>query len=388
MEGNLMLKCTACGKEYSMRKPYQRCECGEPLELELFKSVPGIGRRVWERFSGFFPFELKPELSLGEGDTPLTKAKKLSKELGVRLYLKNETTNLTWSFKDRGTYLGIHRALQLGFEKIGTVSTGNMAASVAAYGAFAGLETYILVSSTIAEEKLKALEVYGAKIIKVHGDYGELYYKSLEIGQRKDIYFINSDDPFRIEGYKSISFEIIEEITPDYVVVPTSSGGLFRGIVKGFLELKENGLIEKLPRFVVVQAEGCSPICKAFNSGKDRIERFESPHTIAHAIENPYPPSGNAVLRRLRELDGLCVTVNDEEILEAQKALGREGLFVQPASATGVSAIRKLRERGVIKEGAKVVSILTGAGLKTLSHIKAPKVEECSLESLEECFRW
>jgi len=386
--GEFMLKCTACGREYSLRKPYQRCECGEPLELELFKSVPGIGRRVWERFSGFFPFELKPELSLGEGDTPLTRAKKLSKELGVKLYLKNETTNPTWSFKDRGTYLGIHRALQLGFEKIGTVSTGNMAASVAAYGAYAGLETYILVSSTIAEEKLKALEVYGAKIIKVHGDYGELYYKSLEIGQKKGIYFINSDDPFRIEGYKSISFEIIEEIAPDYVVIPTSSGGLFRGIVKGFLELKESGLIENLPRFVVVQAEGCSPICRAFNSGKDRIERFENPHTIAHAIENPYPPSGNAVLRHLRELDGLCVTVNDEEILEAQRALGREGLFVQPASATGVSAIRKLRERGVIKEGAKVVSILTGAGLKTLSYIEAPKVEECSLGSLEECFRW
>ena len=386
--GEFMLKCTACGKEYSMRKPYQRCECGEPLELELFKSVPGIGRRVWERFSGFFPFELKPELSLGEGDTPLIKAKKLSKELGVKLYLKNETTNPTWSFKDRGTYLGIHRALQLGFKKIGTVSTGNMAASVAAYGARAELETYILVSSTIAKEKLKALAPYGAEVIKVHGDYGELYYKSLEIGQRKDIYFINSDDPFRIEGYKSISFEIIEETTPDYVVIPTSSGGLFRGIVKGFLELKESGLIEKLPRFVTVQAEGCSPICKAFNNGKEKIERFENPHTIAHAIENPYPPSGNVVLRRLRELDGLCVAVSDEEILNAQKELGREGLFVQPASATGIAAIRKLREKGIIEENSRIVSILTGAGLKTLSHVEAPKVEECSLEFLEECFRW
>ncbi|ALV62737.1 Threonine synthase [Thermococcus sp. 2319x1] len=381
-----MLKCTACGREYSMRKPYQRCECGEPLELEPFESVPGIGRRVWKRFSGFFPFDLKPELSLGEGDTPLTKAKKLSREIGVKVYLKNETTNPTWSFKDRGTYLGIHRALQLGFKKIGTVSTGNMAASVAAYGAFAGLETYILVSSTIAEEKLKALEVYGAKIVKVHGDYGELYYKSLEIGQKKGIYFINSDDPFRVEGYKSISFEIIEEITPDYVLVPTSSGGLLRGVVKGFLELKKSGLIENLPRFVVVQAEGCSPICRAFREGKEKIERFKSPHTIAHAIENPYPPSGNAVLRRLKELSGLCVTVRDEEILEAQRALGREGLFVQPASATGVAAIRKLREREAIEKGAKVVGILTGAGLKTLSYIKAPKVEECLLESFEECF--
>ena len=381
-----MLKCTACGRAYSLRKPYQRCECGEPLELELFKSVPRIGKRVWERFSGFFPFELNPELSLGEGDTALIKAKRLSKELGVKLYLKNETTNPTWSFKDRGTYLGIHKAIQLGFKKIGTVSTGNMAASVAAYGAYSGLETYILVSSTIAEEKLKALEVYGAKVIKVRGDYGELYYRSLEIGRRKGIYFINSDDPFRIEGYKSISFEIAEEVTPDYVLVPTSSGGLFRGIVKGFLELKESGLVEKLPTFVAVQVKGCSPICKAFIEGKKKIERFENPHTIAHAIENPYPPSGNAVLRLLKELNGLCITVSDEEILDAQMLLGREGVFVQPASATGIAALRKLLKKK-IEENAKVVSILTGSGLKTLSQMKAGKVVECSLEKLEECMR-
>ncbi|ASJ10965.1 threonine synthase [Thermococcus sp. P6] len=382
-----MLKCTSCGRRYPLGEPYQRCECGEPLELELFRGAPGRGRKVWERFSQFYPFELDPEYSLGEGDTPLTKAKRLSGELGVKLYLKNETLNPTWSFKDRGTYLGIHRALQLGFKKIGTVSTGNMAASVAAYGARAGLETYVLVSSGIAEEKLKALAPYGAKVIKVRGDYGELYYRSLEIGREKGIYFINSDDPFRIEGYKSISFEIIEEVTPDYVVVPTSSGGLFRGIVKGFLELKESEIIEKLPRFVVVQAKGCSPICGAFEKKKERVERFESPRTIAHAIENPYPPSGNAVLRLLKEFNGLCVTVTDEEILKAQKELGGEGIFVQPASATGIAAIRKLVAGKIVEEGAKIVDILTGAGLKTLSSVKTAEVSECDLDSLEACFQ-
>ncbi|MDK2869299.1 MAG: threonine synthase [Pyrococcus sp.] len=381
-----MLRCTSCGRMYPFEKPYQRCECGEPLELELFSGThKKKGTKVWERFSEFFPLELDPELSLGEGDTPLTRARKLSKELEIEVYLKNETLNPTWSFKDRGTYLGIHRAIQLGFRSIGTVSTGNMAASVAAYGAHSELEVYILVSSTIAEEKIKALAPYGAKIIKVHGDYGKLYYRSLEIGKKKGIYFINSDDPFRVEGYKSISFEISEKITPDYVIVPTSSGGLFRGIVKGFLEAKKSGLIEKLPRFVVVQAEGCSPICKAFNTGKEKIERFENPHTIAHAIENPYPPSGNTVLRMLKKLNGICATVTDEEILEAQGILGREGVFVQPASATGIAAIKKLRREGIIKEGAIVVSILTGSGLKTLRYVELPKVKECSLQRLEEC---
>lgn len=382
-----MLKCTSCGKEYPMDGAYQRCECGEPLELKPFKGFPGIGRRVWERFSQFFPFELDLELSLGEGDTPLTRAKRLSKELGVELYLKNETLNPTWSFKDRGTFLGIHRALSLDFRRIGTVSTGNMAASVAAYGARAGLETYILVSSSIAGEKLKALTPYGARVIRVRGNYGELYYKSLELGRKWGIYFINSDDPFRIEGYKSISFEIIEDVTPDYVLIPTSSGGLFRGIVKGFLELRNSELIEELPKFIAVQAEGCSPICRAFSLGEGKILPFESPETIAHAIANPYPPSGNAVLRLLRKLEGTCVSVSDEEILGAQRSLAEEGVFVQPASATGTAALKKLMERGDMEEGAKVISILTGAGLKTLSQIKEDKTEECPIEGLEECLR-
>lgn len=377
-----MLKCTSCGREYSLEKPHQRCECGEPLELGLMKGLPGIGRRVWERFSEFFPLELEPELSLGEGDTPLVRSN-LSRELGVKLYLKNEALNPTWSFKDRGTYLGIHRALQLGFKRIGTVSTGNMAASVAAYGARAGLKTYILVSSTMAEEKLKALAPYGAKVIKVRGDYGELYHRSLELGRERGIYFINSDDPFRVEGYKSMSFEIAEEFTPDYVVIPTSSGGLFRGIVKGFRELVASGLMDALPKFVAVQAEGCPPICRAFESGKERIERFENPHTIAHAIENPHPPSGNAVLRLLRELDGLCVSVTDGEILEARRGLGREGLFVQPASATVIAALRRLVEGGAIEEGSRVVGILTGSGLKVLPEEK-PAAEEVDMEGLME----
>ncbi len=380
-----MLRCTACGREYSLRKPYQRCECGEPLELELFEGFAGIGKSVWERFVQFFPFEIDLDLSLGEGDTPLIRARKLSKELGIQLYLKNETVNPTWSFKDRGTFLGIHRALQLGFDKVGTVSTGNMAASVAAYASKAGLKAYILVSSNIAEEKLKQIAVYGAEIIKVRGDYGKLYYESLKLGQTLGIYFINSDDPFRIEGYKSISFEIVEEVMPDYIVVPTSSGGLIRGIIKGFLELKKSELIDRLPTFVCVQAEGCSPIYKAFIEGKEKIERFENPHTIAHAIENPYPPSGNAVLRLLKKLNGICVAVSDEEILKAQRMLAQEGIFVQPASATGIAAVKKLREEGRIREDERVVSILTGTGLKTLHQLGRFGVRECEMEKLEDC---
>ncbi|WP_209474619.1 threonine synthase [Thermococcus stetteri] len=380
----MKLKCPICGAEYD--EPVQRCSCGEPVEFEIFKAEPYLGKTVWERFWDFWPIEPAMELSLGEGDTPLVKSR-LGKELGVKLYLKNETVNPTWSFKDRGTFLAVSYAVKAGYKAIGTVSTGNMAASVAAYAARAGLEAKILVSESASDEKLKAVSVYGADVIRVKGDYGRLYFESLKLGEKLGIYFINSDNPFRVEGYKGIAFEIAEELTPDYVLIPTSSGGLFRGIAKGFIELKESGLIEELPTLIAVQAEGCSPICRAFGEGKEKIERFENPKTIAKAIANSYPPSGNAVLKLLREFGWECATVSDGEILEAQRELAGEGIFVQPASATGIAALKKLVESGEIEERTKVVSILTGSGLKTLSHAKGRNVKECQLESLEDCLR-
>jgi len=378
------LRCPICGREYD--RPVQRCECNEPVEFELLNGEPYIGKTIWERFYDFWPVEPALELSLGEGDTPLIKSK-LGEELGVRLYLKNETVNPTWSFKDRGTFLAMSYALKAGYKTVGTVSTGNMAASVSAYASRFGLNAKILVSESASNEKLKAVSVYGADVIRVKGDYGRLYFESLKLGESLGIYFMNSDNPFRVEGYKGIAFEIAEEVTPDYVLIPTSSGGLFRGVAKGFIELKESGLIEELPTLVAVQAEGCSPICRAFKEGKEKIERFERPKTIAKAIANPYPPSGNAVLKLLREFGWLCVAVSDDKIREAQRKLAGEGLFVQPASATGIAALRKLVEKGRIEEGAKVVSILTGSGLRTLSQAKGGTIRECPLESLENCLR-
>ncbi len=378
------MKCSICGRQYS--KPVQRCECGEPVEFEVFKGEPYIGKSIWERFWDFWPVEPVMKLSLGEGDTPLVKSK-IGAELGVKLYLKNETVNPTWSFKDRGTFLAVSYALKVGYKALGTVSTGNMAASVAAYASRFGLSAKILVSENASDEKLKAVSIYGGEVIRVRGDYGRLYFESLKLGENLGIYFINSDNPFRVEGYKGIAFEMAEEISPDYVIIPTSSGGLFRGIAKGFLELKESGLIDELPTLVAVQAEGCSPICRAFHDGKERIERFQNPGTIAKAIANPYPPSGNAVLKLLGKFGWECVTVSDSEIIEAQRELAGEGLFVQPASATGVAALKKLVDGGTIPEGSKVISILTGSGLKTLSHVKSEGIKECTLEKLEKCMR-
>ncbi len=369
-----MFVCTACGRKFSLEEHYQRCPiCNEPLELENRNGRRRDGN-VWHRYRDFYSIPLSMDYSLGEGDTPIIRVDMYGNEV----YLKNETLNPTWSFKDRGTFVAINRAIQMGFDRIGVVSTGNMAASVAAYGAHAGLNTIVLVSENIPNEKISQILPYGAKILKVKGDYGELYFKSLKIGEKRKIYFMNSDDPFRIEGYKTIAYELAEKVDVDYVFVPTSSGGLFRGIYKGFLELKESGIIDKIPKMVAVQAKGCSPICSAYPSG--RIERFKNASTIAHAIENPYPPSGNAVLRILKKNGWKCIAVEEYEIIKAQEELAYKGIFVQPASATTLATLKKLNLKN-----SRIALILTGSGLKTKSIEYSKTIPLCDIEELEDC---
>jgi threonine synthase len=376
----MKLICTQCGKDYPLEKAYHRCEdCKEPLEVELSKGEvheeSNWKRGVWEKYADLYPFldmELVEKLSLGEGNTPIRFSRKLSDEFSNFIFLKDETQNPTWSFKDRGTLVGVIRAIQLGYGRIGTVSTGNMAASVSAYGARAELQTTILVRPDIPEEKVYPIVVYGSRLIEVEAKFGDIYRKSLELGRKTGMYFINSDDPFRVEGYKTIGFEIAEWMTGggekiDYVVVPTGSGGLMRGILKAFLEMKLSGLVSDIPDFVVVQAEGCSPIVGAYEKGEDSVEEVENPRTIAGAIADPSPPSGNEVLRKLKK-HGMAVAVSDREILEAQRMLARSGIFVQPASATAIAAIKRLRDVGY--EDKRFVCVLTGAGMKVLSAVK------------------
>jgi len=324
---------------------------------------------------------------MGEGWTPMPRSFAFVSEFDFELYLKNESANPTWSFKDRGTYLTLLDAVEKGYKGFGTVSTGNMAASVAAYGARMGMNTTILVSKGIPSEKIRPIAIYGPRVIKVDGDYSELYRRTLETGPSKGIYFSNSDVPMRVEGSKTIAFEIylqLGEKVPDFVIVPTSSGGNIRGIEKGFREIKEAGLSERMPVMVAVQACGCAPIHNAFDSGWEKIERVPDPSTIAHAIENPFPPSGNAVLRMLKKNGGLTLCLKDEEILEAQSRLAGEGLFAQPAAVTSVAAIKKLKELTPLKK-ARIVSVITGSGLKYPSILErhSLSVESISIGDLE-----
>ncbi|MDK2882534.1 MAG: threonine synthase [Bacillota bacterium] len=383
------LACTGCGKKYPLER-HLRCEdCGEPLEVRYETLTPPA--RLHEepcfiaRNVNIFPFpDLRPELSLGEGATPLLEAVHLSEETGIgEIYLKNETVNPTWSFKDRGTSLGIQAVLQFGLKRVGTVSSGNMAASVAAFAARAGLETYIYVAGDIPEGKIAPIAIYGPRLSRGLGDYGRLYYNALALGEKHGIYFISSDNPFRVEGQKTVAYEIFDQLDYeplDFIIMPVSSGGNMAAVIKGCEEMEKLGLIKKAPLVIGVQAAGCSPIARAVAEGREKVEPFPNPETIAHAIANPFPPSGNRILRKVKEGRADVITVTDEEIIAAQAFLAqKEGLFVQPAGATPVAAIRKLAAAGRLKSQHRIAAILTGSGLKDTSalahhHLKAISV--------------
>ncbi len=390
------LICTSCNEIYYLETETGRCTiCDEPLEIQaisdgrIAEEFP-MEKGIFNRYASFFPFlELDEAISLGEGATPLVHLDKGTEDCrGSRIYIKNEGINPTWSFKDRGTLTGVLYAKAMGYKKIGTVSTGNMAASVAAYAARAGLQSTILVKEEMAEEKIGPIGIYGPRLIRVKGNYRQLYSESIRLGRENGIYFINSDAPYRVEGYKTTSFEIFEQLgmkVPDYVIVPTSAGGNFRGIEKGFRELHLSGISDKMPIFIASQAKGCNPIVRAYESGSNQVQQLNEFGTIAHAIENPYPPSGNQVLRLIRKNGGMAVDVEEDDIIRHQRILADSGIFVQPASATSLAAANRLIGEGIIEPDSEVVCIATASGLKFTESLKhhTIQVESCDIEDLE-----
>ncbi len=384
-----LLKCKTCGAEYDASQPIFRCRCGEPLDLVWDGAgINAAERSQAKRYAAFFPFEADEWTSLGEGGTPLVSVPAFADELGLsRVEIKNESANPTWSFKDRGTASCVAHARALGYRKIGTVSSGNMAASVAAYAAAAGLEAYILVKGNVADEKLAPIAIYGAHLLRVAGAYDELYSESLRLGAERGIYFMNSDVPFRPAGSRTIAYEIAEDRgfdVPDWVVVPTSAGGNIRGIINGFEDLLRAGMTKRMPRFLCAQALNNQPIVEAFAAGRTRIRRAPGTETIAHAIDNPFPPSGNRVVSELRRLGGAAAGVPESDIVKAQADMARHGLFAQPASCVPLGALRLARAAGTVKEGESAVLVMTGSGLKYTTAFSAHSLSwrDCSIADL------
>lgn len=420
------LLCTGCSRGFPIDLRRSRChDCGEPLEVsgpaERRGTVPvDVDTRalsghvpLMQRFRDFLPVDAlgfnngdlnDDVLTLGEGNTPLLSLSGIGRAIGVPdLYVKVEGSNPTGSFKDRGSVVGVQRAKAAGFERVGTVSTGNMAGSVAAYAARAGLEAVVLVSASIPVAKLAPIAAYGPRLIGVEGDYGALYDLTVELGPELGIAFINSDDPFRVEGQKTLALELwlqFGRAVPDVVVVPVSSGGHMAALLKGFRELAALGLIDAVPRLVGVQATGCAPIAEAFARGEERPVRWGAAKTVAKAIANPTPPSGGRLLRAARTGAPLHFThVSDDDILTAYHELMTEaGIFAQPDAAASVAAVKRLCREHFLTGTESVVAILTGHGTKDLTPLvgdaatpeagaRGVPFETCSLDQLASVLR-
>lgn len=394
------LECLFCRRSFPLDIHGPFCpDCGEPMIVHYpspKRRLRKSGATIYDRYADFLPLKgFDSRFSLGEGGTPLRRMDRLMAEFGLpALLAKNEMMNPTASFKDRGSVIAVQKAVELGFRRVGTISTGNMAGSTAAYAAKAGLTSLIFVKEDTTREKIAAAAVYGPAVIKIRGDYAGLFRKSYAIGRAHGIAFMNSVDPFRIEGYKITGYEIYETLgqavfgprTRVQIVVPVSAGGHMIGLIRAFLDLRDAGLIETVPRFIGVQAGGCSPIVRAFDRGAPRIRRFPAPRTIAHAISNPFPPGGNLLLRLLGQTGGIMTAVSEDEILRAQAFLAsREGLFCDPAAATALAAVWRLQRRKALDSESLTVLVLTGSGLKTIADLDPARldVRACDLDDLD-----
>jgi threonine synthase len=389
------LECPFCNRQHPLDVFFPFCpDCGEPMlasprpRPRALPRAPGLALEVYR---DYLPLaRVDPRLSLGEGNTPLLRLHRISKKYGLpAVFAKNETVNPTQSFKDRGTAVVVQKAVALGIRRIGTVSTGNMASSTAAYAARAGLEATVLLKEDTTVEKARATGIYGAVLVKSRGDYSALFRESYDIGRRRGIYFANSIDPLRIEGYKITSYEIFRQLggrAPRRVICPVSSGGHLIGLMRGFFDLRDDGYLPKPPVFVGVQASGCSPLVRAFEQKRERFHRASRPRTIAHAISNPAPPAGNLALKWTHDSGGCFLAVTDGEILRAQRELAElEGIFADPASATVLAGLIRLARREGFRFRGESVLVITGSGLKSMETLrlqKAPGSQALLLKAL------
>ncbi|MHC1605599.1 MAG: threonine synthase [Candidatus Methanofastidiosia archaeon] len=365
------LKCISCDKKFRPDEIVYTCSCGSILEaiidIDETKNVfDGRDPHVW-KYSSFLP--VKKKVSLNEGGTPLYESKSLKDRWGYkRLFIKNEGENPTCSFKDRGMTVGVSKAMELGMKKVVCASTGNTSASLAAYSARAGLECFVVIpAGKIALGKLAQAIVYGAKVIPINGNFDKALEAVVSASKEFGIYLLNSINPYRIEGQKTIAFEIFDQLgeVPDRIILPVGNAGNISAIWKGFKEMKKAGITEDLPKMTGIQAEGSMPVVRMYKENTDVLTPEKKPETRATAIRIGNPVSWRKAISAVRDSNGLMESVTDEEILSAQRLLAsREGIFVEPASASSVAGLIKLQEIDVIDSDETTVLITTGHGLK------------------------
>jgi threonine synthase len=365
------LQCIECDERYSGGEPRYTCDCGGLLEVR-YEEIPSrsdftgpLG--VW-RYSSILPLETADSVTLHEGGTPLYDAEKLSDEIGVEIHVKHEGMNPTGSFKDRGMTVGVSKAIELGIERVACASTGNTSAALAAYGAAADIPAVVLLpQGKVAMGKVAQALMHGAELVELDGNFDECLRIVRDLADEGFFYVLNSINPYRLEGQKTIAFELLEQLNwtvPDRVVLPIGNAGNISAIYKGFREFYHAGIIDELPMMTGVQAEGASPLVGALQKSGP-LEPFESPETKATAIRIGDPVNAPKAREAIGETGGTAISVTDEELMQAQVELAQhEGIGVEPASATSVAGVRKLLNEGVIDSTEKIACVTTGHLLK------------------------
>ncbi len=398
------LKCRECGREYPV-EPIYVCEfCFGPLEVAYdYKSIAkAINRKKIEkrehnlwRYRELLPIDGDPQVGLNSGFTPLVKADRLARVLGVdELYIKDDTVvHPTLSFKDRVVSIALTKAKEFGFDTVACASTGNLAHSVSANGASAGFNRFIFIPASLEASKIIASLVYEPNLIAVDGNYDDVNRLCSEVANKYRWAFVNINiRPFYAEGSKTIGYEIVEQLgwkAPDNVVVPCASGSLLTKVWKSFKEFKEVGILKELDTKVfAAQATGCSPIAAAIKQGTDVI-RPVKPNTIAKSLAIGNPADGFYATQVVRETEGYGEDVSDQEIIDSIKLLAKtEGIFAETAGGVTLASTKKLIETGRIKREGVTVICITGNGLKTQEalqgHVVAPHHIKPNLASFEE----
>lgn len=398
------LKCRECGRSYP-KEAIHVCEIDfGPLEAaydydaiqavvsrELFRSRP---RRMW-RYRELLPIDGEPTIGTQVGFTPLVKADRLAAKLGIKaLYIKNDTVNYpTLSFKDRVVSVALNRARELGFTTVACASTGNLANSVAANAASAGLKSYVLIPADLEQGKVLGSLVYGTNVIGIHGAYDQVNRLCSEIAGKYGWGFVNVNlRPYYAEGSKTMGFEICDQLDwriPRHTVVPMASGSLLTKIHKAYKELIQVGIVPE-SEFSVhgAQASGCGPIAAAMKKGVDIVKPVPKPQTIAKSLAIGTPADGYYAIHTMRQTGGSAEDVTDEEIVEGIRLLAEyAGIFAETAGGVTVACAKKLIETGKIPRDEEAVLCITGHGLKTqeaiLDKCGAPRLINPSLREFD-----
>jgi len=377
------LRCRECKKEYDSTFKYICDECFGPLDVHY--NFPSITKdtftnreQTYWRYFELLPIIDKSNIvSINAGMTPLVKAEKLGKKIGLNnLYIKNDSVNPTFSFKDRPAGVAISKAKEFGLSSVGCASTGNLASATAAHAAKGNFPCYIFAPSDIENAKIAQALSYGANYISVDGTYDDANRIAAQIGDSKGIGIVNINmRSYYVEGSKTLAYEVAEQLdwkVPDQLIVPTGSGAMLNAICKGFEELETVSLIQKVSEMHMncAQAHGCAPIVDAFKDNNTDVVPVENPDTVAKSLAIGDPGDGRYVLQRLKQYNGIAQESNNKEILDAILLLARtEGIFTEPAGGVSVAVVKKMVEDGKIDKDETTVCYVTGNGLKATEAI-------------------